>query len=210
MRPSEVHDSVPNSHVHLPGYPIASPTSTLPRPASRGPEIARPEKGPPDLFSPRPLRHTDYISLLLIFMGLVAVAHIVTPEPSQASADAVAIANPPPLPRPLGGMPGLADPALNTLVPITPAGLSATGLSTSNPGAALLGTPTLDTAGTLGTLLGAQQRVHILSTPDGPRYTITDTDGRILAEQLTDSELRTRFPDLADQHAGSLMMVTEP
>ena len=210
MRPSEVHDSVPNSQVHLPGSPSASPASAtprpelsqpalsqpdLPRPASLGAEIARPEKGPPDLFSRRPLRHSDYISLLLIFMGLVAVAQMVTPEPSRASADAAATTNPPTLPRPLGGTPGLADPAFNTLIPVAPPGLS---------------TPDLVTPGALGTLLGTRQRVHILSTPDGPRYTITDTGGRVLAEQLTESELRTRFPDLADQHAGLLMMVTEP
>lgn len=49
----------------------------------------------------------------------------------------------------------------------------------------------------LGTLEGRDYNVRLISTPAGPRYTVSDLFGTVLATDLGVEELYDRFPQLA-------------
>lgn len=197
MRPSEIPDnsSVANTDV----VPTSAPRgSGIGNSGGGGGGRAVAEQGLPDVFSRRPLQRADYVSFLLLFLALVAIAQIVKPEPSQASTDPVAALDTLHIPTP----PPLLD---------APGTLAGRGSGTPSP-AVLDEVDPAVTASTLGTLVSPDHRLWIVATPAGPRFTVTDAHGRVLASHLTDSELRSRFPQLMidDKEAGSLMMVTEP
>lgn len=48
----------------------------------------------------------------------------------------------------------------------------------------------------LGELIGRDAIVRIYDSPDGPRYTICDLSGDVMAEGLTPSEVAERFPQI--------------
>ncbi len=60
----------------------------------------------------------------------------------------------------------------------------------------------------LGSFEGRDHTIRIVATPDGPRYTITDPHGVIIADKLTKDEVYERFPtfQLDTMTAGPLMM----
>jgi len=69
----------------------------------------------------------------------------------------------------------------------------------------------------LGRTLGRSHQLVIYSTADGARYTVTDTNGRILAEDLQEDDLYRAFPDLdpGSLHAdtperGQRLMLVDP
>lgn len=63
-------------------------------------------------------------------------------------------------------------------------------------------------AASMGVLEGRELLVNIVATPDGPRYTVLDRTGAILAERLSQEELYQSFPDLRMDTvvAGPLML----
>jgi len=63
--------------------------------------------------------------------------------------------------------------------------------------------------GVIGSLEGRDHTIHIHATPDGPRFTITDQAGGVLASRLTAEQVYRRFPEYAGEHtiAGPMMMV---
>ena len=58
-------------------------------------------------------------------------------------------------------------------------------------------------------LRGRSQVVTIHSSPDGPRYSIKTTGGRVLVAGATLDELRTRHPDLYKQIQPALVSEVE-
>ncbi len=59
-----------------------------------------------------------------------------------------------------------------------------------------VGTEAPDDLPSLGMMEGRERNIYISASPEGPRYTITDSLGNILGENLTASEVEEQFPDL--------------
>lgn len=73
---------------------------------------------------------------------------------------------------------------------------------------ALDSAPAATPAASMGVLEGRQLLVNLVATPQGPRYTVLDRTGAVLAERLTREELYQSFPDLRMDTiiAGPLML----
>lgn len=81
--------------------------------------------------------------------------------------------------------------------------------------------PTLEesvapTTSSLGRFEAVDHSIHVVATPEGPRYTITDDAGNILETQLEDAELNSALeshgfePGMpTDNAAGALMLAGE-
>jgi len=63
----------------------------------------------------------------------------------------------------------------------------------------------------MGTLVGRNVTINIIATPDGPRYTVLDPTGGVLAERLTEEELYDLYPELRmDTITAGPLMLAEP
>jgi len=60
----------------------------------------------------------------------------------------------------------------------------------------------------MGVLQGRDITLHLIATPDGPRYTVLDATGAVIAERVTREELSSLRPDLNLDNliAGPLML----
>jgi len=63
----------------------------------------------------------------------------------------------------------------------------------------------------LGTFEGRDYVLRVSAGPDGPRYTVTDASGLVLADGLTQQQVYERFPELQleTMTAGPLMLAPE-
>lgn len=63
----------------------------------------------------------------------------------------------------------------------------------------------------LGTFEGREHTLRAIATPDGPRYTVTDAGGVVLADGLTEQQVYERFPELKleTMTAGPLMLAPQ-
>lgn len=64
---------------------------------------------------------------------------------------------------------------------------------------------------TLGTLTGGDYTIEISPGPDGPRYSVYDKDGTLLADQLPAEDLYRAVPDLdvTTMFSGGPLMMAE-
>lgn len=78
------------------------------------------------------------------------------------------------------------------------AGLLVTGCGRDEPAVTLVD-PELPP---VGVLRANDFEVILHSSPDHPRYTVTDTDGNVLAKEMTREDFATRFPEIHEQVRG--------
>ncbi|TVQ33860.1 MAG: hypothetical protein EA376_01080 [Phycisphaeraceae bacterium] len=134
---------------------------------------------------------------LVVASAFLYTASVIDPGPTAADD----MAGPGPAPRP-GYGPGPGN------------------LDTYTPGAP--GAPDSDDArrggrASLGTLEGSRYILQIHATTEGPRYTVTDITGAVLAEDLSADEVDSKFPEIDIEGmilppfapGSQLMMVTD-
>ena len=56
----------------------------------------------------------------------------------------------------------------------------------------------------IGSLKGRNHTVTFYSTPEGPRFTVSTVDGRVLGQQLSVDQLRAQLPQVYEEFKSSI------
>lgn len=147
-------------------------------------------RSPDATASARRLAPRQAAVLIGCFIVLVAVGRMVGPQFSRAAESARSTDLTGPGAPQAAGIPQLIPFAAPSVQPLP-----------TDPSLAPALAPGLATvpSRSLGQLSAARYTVTVDATAQGPRFTVRDADGVILAAQLTADELGSRYPALAPQ-----------
>ena len=81
--------------------------------------------------------------------------------------------------------------------PNKPAAPAAAAVEPATPADVGPGTP-------IGSLKGRDHTVAFYSTPEGPRFTVSTVDGKVLGEQLSVDQLRAQLPKIYEEFKSSV------